>query len=224
MREIELNTFSITARCKETGMFGVAVCTARPCVGSLVPHIKPGIGAIATQAQVNPYFGIDGIKYLEQGMSADEVLQSLQNDDADYHRRQVAIVDAKGNVSAFTGDETVPWAGHYVGDQFAVAGNMLVGEDTIKAMAESFEAAAGEFLPKRLLHALIAGQNAGGDKRGKQSAAIYVVHKEEYALADIRVDEHADPTTELKRVYEVWEEQLLPYLEAAPKKHSEKIE
>lgn len=200
-------------------MLGVAVSTARPSVGSLVPHVKPGIGAIATQAQVNPYFGIDGIKYLEQGLSAEEVLRRLQDEDADYHLRQVAIVDAQGNATAFTGDDTVPWAGHIIGDQFAVAGNMLVGEETIKAMAETFESMADTYLPERLLAALIAGQKAGGDKRGKQSAALYVVDKEEYAICDIRADEHPDPTQELKRIYEVCERDLFPYLRKAPKRH-----
>lgn len=220
MKELMFNTFSITARCKETGQLGIAVSTARPCVGSLVPHILPNVGAVATQAQVNPYFGIDGIRYLQEGKTAQEVLEALQNDDEDYHLRQVAIVDAQGNAVAFTGDNTVSWAGHYVGDQFAIAGNMLVGEDTIQAMAESFSASEGGFLPKRLLDALIAGQLAGGDKRGKQSAALYVVDKEAYPLCDIRADEHQDPVTELKRIYEIWEDQLFPYLQAAPKKYS----
>lgn len=220
MKELMLNTFSITARCKETGQLGIAVSTARPCVGSLVPHILPNVGAVATQAQVNPYFGIDGIRYLQEGKTAQEVLEALQNDDEDYHFRQVAIVDAQGNAVAFTGDNTVPWAGHYVGDQFAIAGNMLVGEETIQAMAESFSALEGGFLPKRLLDTLIAGQLAGGDKRGKQSAALYVVDKEAYPLCDIRADEHQDPVTELKRIYEIWEDQLFPYLQAAPKKYS----
>lgn len=219
MGKLEFNTFSITARCKKTGMLGVAVSTARPSVGSLVPHVKPGIGAIATQARVNPYFGIDGIKYLEQGLTAEEVLEKLKAEDKEYHLRQVAIVDAQGNATAFTGDETVPWAGHIIGDQFAVAGNMLVGEDTIKAMAETYEANEGMYLPERLLAALIAGQQAGGDKRGKQSAALYVVDREEYAICDIRVDEHPDPTKELERIYRVCETDLFPYLQTAPKRY-----
>lgn len=219
MKKLEFHTFSITARCKKTGMLGVAVSTARPSVGSLVPHVKPGVGAIATQAQVNPYFGIDGIKYLEQGMTADEVLDKLKAEDEEYHRRQVAIVDAKGNAIAFTGDETVPWAGHIIGDQFAVAGNMLVGEETIQAMANTFEAKESTYLPERLLAALIAGQQAGGDKRGKQSAALYVVDREVYAICDIRVDEHPDPTQELERIYRVCETDLFPYLQSAPKRY-----
>src|SRR5690606_11210597 len=128
MSGVELNTFSITARCKETGMLGIAVSTARPAVGGLAPYVKQGVGAISTQARLNPYLGIDGLTYLEQGMSAEEVLDQLKLDDQDYQKRQVAIVDNNGGAIGFTGTDTVPWQGHHVGDQFVVAGNMLVGE------------------------------------------------------------------------------------------------
>lgn len=218
MGQLELNTFSITARCKKTGMLGIAISTARPAVGGLAPYIKTGVGAIATQALLNPYYGINGIKYLEQGMSPEEVLKQVLSEDKENEKRQLAIVDNEGRTVGYTGDDTVPWAGHYVGDQFVAAGNMLVGEETIQAMAESFEANEDEYFPKRLLASLRAGQDAGGDKRGRQSAALHVVYKEDYALVDLRADEHPDPVTELERIYDVYEKELYPYLEKAPSK------
>lgn len=215
---INLNTFSITARCKETGMLGVAVSTARPCVGGLAPYAKAGVGAISTQARLNAYYGIDGLPLLEKGMSAEETLKKLQEADEGFELRQIAIVDNDGGTVGFTGKETIPWAGHIVGDQFVSAGNMLVSEETVKAMAKSFESSYGGYFPERLLAALRAGQDAGGDKRGKQSAALYVVHELEYALVDIRADEHDDPVTELERIYDVWKKELYPYINDMPKR------
>ncbi|MBM7570366.1 DUF1028 domain-containing protein [Aquibacillus albus] len=216
MNGLELNTFSITARCKKTGMLGVAISTARPAVGGLAPYVKAGVGAISTQALVNPYYGIDGLKLLGEGLSPEEVLSQVTSKDEEKERRQLAIVDHTGNTAGFTGNDTVPWAGHYVGDQFVVAGNMLVGEATIAAMAEAFEACFDKYFPEQLLGALQAGQNAGGDKRGKQSAALYVVHEQEYPIVDIRVDEHATPVEELHRVFEVCQTDLFPYLNKMP--------
>lgn len=197
-------------------MLGVAVSTARPAVGGLAVYVKAGIGAIATQAALNPYLGMDGLKYLEQGLSADDVMDKVRSEDAEDEKRQYGIVDNNGNAASYTGTETVPWAGHYIGDQFVVAGNMLVGKEVIDAMAQSFESTEGDYFPERLLAALEAGQNAGGDKRGKQSAALYVSHEHEYALVDIRADEHPDPVVELKRIYDVWKDELLPYIDNLP--------
>ena len=204
-------TFSITARCEKTGMLGVAVSTARPAVGSLVPYVKSGLGAIATQALVNPFYGIDGIRLLSEGLSVDEVLERLLAADPDCERRQCSIVDSDGNSTAFTGKETVPWQGHLIGNQFVVAGNMLTGSETIDAMFDTYQALENESLPERLLAALCSGQEAGGDKRGRQSAALFVVHDEKYPLVDIRVDEHVDPVKELIRVYEKCQTDLFPY-------------
>lgn len=209
-------TFSITARCKETGMLGVAISTARPAVGGLAVFVKANIGAIATQAALNPYFGIDGLTYLQEGLSAEAVMERLQSEDVESEKRQLAIVDSNGNVAGYTGDDTVPFAGHYIGDGFAVAGNMLVSEETIQAMKASFETSGIDYLPDRLLTALEAGQLAGGDKRGKQSAALHVVDTLEYPLVDIRADEHPDPVSELRRIYDVWKEELFPYVEKLP--------
>lgn len=197
-------------------MLGVAVSTARPAVGGLAVYVKGKVGAIATQAALNPYLGIDGLKYLEQGLTAEEVMKKVRSEDKEDEKRQYAIVDNEGNAAGYTGTDTVPWAGHHIGDQFVVAGNMLVGKETIDAMKESFEATEGDYLPERLLAALAAGQKAGGDKRGKQSAALYVADENEYALVDIRADEHPDPVTELQRIYGVWKEELLPYIDKLP--------
>jgi uncharacterized Ntn-hydrolase superfamily protein len=204
-------TFSITARCEKTGMLGVAVSTARPAVGSLVPYVKSGLGAIATQALVNPFYGIDGIHLLSEGLSVDEVLERLLAADPDRERRQCSIVGSDGNSTAFTGKETVPWQGHLIGHQFVVAGNMLTGPETIDAMFDTYQALENESLPERLLAALCSGQEAGGDKRGRQSAALFVVRDEKYPLVDIRVDEHVDPVKELIRVYEKCQTDLFPY-------------
>ncbi|MDQ0414391.1 DUF1028 domain-containing protein [Mesobacillus stamsii] len=214
-------TFSITARCEKTGMLGVAVSTARPAVGSLVPYVKSGIGAVATQATVNPFFGLDGIKLLAEGKSADEVLENLLASDPDRERRQCAIVDKNGNAAGFTGKDTVPWQGHKIGPQFVAAGNMLTGPETIDAMFETYQALENESLPERLLAALISGQEAGGDKRGRQSAALYVVDQEEYPIVDVRADEHHDPVQELIRIYKKCQEDLFPYTAKLVKRKEE---
>lgn len=213
-----LSTFSISARCPRTGMFGVAVSTAVPGVGALCPFARARVGAAATQAFVNPYLGIDTLRLLAEGRSPASSLAQLLDADPDRAIRQVTAVGAQGEPAAHTGADCVPWCGHHVGADYAVAGNMLVGEATIQAMAERFEATAGEDLPARLVAALEAGQAAGGDFRGRQSAALYVVDNEEYPYCDLRVDEHPDPVAELRRVFEVALQQLLPFVSALPKR------
>lgn len=209
-------TFSIVARCKKTGMLGMAVSTARPAVGGLAVYVKARTGAIATQAALNPYFGINGLKYLEQGMSAEEVMEKVKSEDPEFEKRQLAIVDNEGRTAGYTGKETVPWAGHYFGDQFVVAGNMLVGEQVIQKMAETYENSKEEYLPLRLIETIEAGQAAGGDKRGRQSAAVKVYDKLSYPIVDLRVDEHENPIEELKRVYEAAKINLFPYIDNLP--------
>lgn len=213
---INLNTFSIVARCPRTGMFGAAISTAVPAIGGLCTFIAPGAGAIATQAWINPYLGIDGLKLLQSGASAQETLDTLLEGDPGRSMRQLGIVDAQGRATAFTGPDCVGWAGQQIGDGFAVQGNMLVGAATIERMAEA--AAASESLPlhERLMLALEAGQAAGGDKRGKQSAALKILNKEDYAWLDLRVDEHRHPVTELRRILEVAKQQVLPVIDGLP--------
>jgi uncharacterized Ntn-hydrolase superfamily protein len=215
-RLLNLNTFSIVAYDATSGMLGVAISTRVPAVGAVCPFARAGVGAISTQAWTNPLLGVDGLDLLEQGNSAEEALQKLLDADPDPEMRQVIAVDKEGRSAAHTGSEADPWKGHRTGDGYAVAGNMLVGEETITAMAEAFEASADEPLSERLLRALESGQAAGGDKRGRQSAALFVVKSESYPYLDLRVDEHPDPVAELRRVYEVAKRELLPFVEAMP--------
>jgi len=213
---LQLSTFSIAARCRRTGMFGVAVSTAVPGVGSLCPFARAGVGAIATQSWVNPYLGIDGLRLLEEGLSAGQALDKLLASDPGRDVRQVGLVDRHGESAAWSGPDCVPWFGHITGADFAAQGNMLVGEATVQAMAEAFQRAERLDLPERLLVTLEAGQAAGGDKRGRQSAALRVMHTEEYPYCELRVDEHPDPVAELRRVFEVARRQLLPFVGGLP--------
>jgi uncharacterized Ntn-hydrolase superfamily protein len=212
----QLNTFSIAARCPRTGMMGVAVSTAVPAVGGICSYIKEGVGAIATQSWVNPYLGIDGLKLLEQGLSAEETLTKLLAEDPGRDDRQMGIVDAQGRVAAHTGASCVTYAGNIMGDGFTVQGNMLVGAETINAMAAAAKASEASDLTERLMLVLEAGQAAGGDKRGKQSAALKVFNREAYPWLDIRVDEHRNPVSELRRIFEIAKHQLLTFTKGMP--------
>lgn len=213
-------TFSIAAKCERTGQFGIAVSTKVPAVGSICPYMKAGVGAIASQSFVNPYIGINGLKYLEKGLSAEAVKERILSEDVQSEIRQFAIVDKDGETAAYTGGKCVDWHGHIEGDQFVAAGNMLVGEETIQDMARVFEETKELKLSERLLRALEAGQEAGGDKRGRQSAALKVVSTESYPLVDLRVDEHEDPVKELRRVYEVAKYELFPFIDSLPTKEN----
>ena len=213
---LELSTFSIAARCARSGMLGVAVSTAVPGVGGICPFVRTGVGAVSTQSWVNPYLGIDGLTLMGEGLSAQAALDRLLADDPGRDVRQVGLVDKSGGSAAWSGPNCTPWFGQITGRDFAVQGNMLVGEPTIAAMAEAFGRAAALDLTERLLVVLEAGQAAGGDKRGRQSAALRVFHTEEYPYLDLRVDEHRHPVAELRRVYEVARHQLLPFMQGMP--------
>lgn len=217
---VKYNTFSITAKCEKTGMFGIAISTKVPAVGSLCTYARADVGAIASQSFVNPYIGINGLNYLEQGLSAEEVLEKILAEEQVPELRQFSIVDRKGKSVAYTGEKCDTWQGHQTGENYAVAGNMLAGKETIKAMADTYEQQSGLDFPDRLLEALHAGEKAGGDKRGKQSAALYVVHTELYPYIDLRVDEHDDPIVELKRVHEIAKEELFPFARMLPTKEN----
>jgi uncharacterized Ntn-hydrolase superfamily protein len=209
---IQLATFSIAARCPRTGMLGIGVSTAVPAVGGLCSFIAPHVGAVATQSWVNPYLGIDGLTLLKSGMPAKAALDRLMADDLGREVRQVGIVDAQGGVATFTGKECTSWCGHKVGEGFTVQGNMLVSGETVAAMATAARDTMALSLPERLMRVLEAGQEAGGDKRGKQSAYIKVHDTEEYPYLDIGVDDHPAPVSELRRVYEVARAQCLPFV------------
>lgn len=204
---IELNTFSIAAHDPATGSFGVAVSTARPCVGSLVPFVSLN-GAIATQARVNTELGRQGILLVEQGVPIKSALQNLLDSDDESARRQIHGVTAE-EVFAFSGPLCVDWFGHREGKGFTIAGNMLAGPQVIEAMAEAFEAARSSSteLSDALIQAMEAGQAAGGDKRGKQSSALLIASQEPRMYHNLRVDDHADPVAELRRIHEIVVEQ-----------------
>jgi uncharacterized Ntn-hydrolase superfamily protein len=198
-----LTTFSMVARCPKTLTLGVCVSTAVPAVGSRVPHVEAGVGAIATQAKTNILYGINGLKLLKKGWSPQAALEAMLKEDPDRESRQVIIIDRDGRTAAFTGKETIDWKGHLIGDDYVVAGNMLVDGGVIEAMAQTFESSAGE-LAERLLKALEAGQETGGDKRGRVSAALVVASKQRGTepILDLRVDEHPNPVKELRRIFE----------------------
>lgn len=199
-------TFSIVARDLETKALGVCVSTAVPAVGSVVPHVEAHVGAIATQAQTNIRYGIEGLKLLKSGLSPQAALETMLSNDRDQGKRQVTIIDAQGRTAAFTGKENVEWKGHLVRKDYVVAGNMLVGSHVVEAMSRAFETEKGD-LAERLLKSLEAGDKAGGDKRGRMSAALLVADKrwrsEACPLLDLRVDAHADPVSELRRVHTI---------------------
>lgn len=210
-----LATFSIVARDPRTGDLGVSVATCLPAVGMMVPHAEAGVGAVANQALVNPVWGTEAMRRLRAGEAPEAVLDALKASDPDKALRQIALVDRQGHVAAYTGSENLPWAGHLAGDGFAVAGNILVGSGTLEAMADAFRRMPGG-LPERLLAALEAGDLAGGDTRGKQSAALLVVRKGAFfngKLVDLRCDDHAEPVRELGRLYEVFAERLMKRLD-----------
>jgi len=195
----------MVARCPKTLTLGVCVSTAVPAVGSRVPHVEAGVGAIATQAKTNIFYGINGLKLLKAGLSPQAALEAMLNEDPDRESRQVIIIGLEGRTAAFTGKETIGWKGHLVGKDYVAAGNMLASSKVIGAMAQAFENSEGK-LAERLLKALEAGQEAGGDKRGRMSAALLVVGREQRGnrpILDLRVDEHPNPVRELRRIFEM---------------------
>jgi uncharacterized Ntn-hydrolase superfamily protein len=175
-------------------------------VGSVVPHVQLNVGAIATQAETDPRYGTEGLKHLKKGVPPQKALETMMKKDAGREKRQVIIIDAQGRTAAFTGNETDEWKGHHLGNDCVVAGNMLSSSQVIEAMNYAFEKHTGS-LAERLLEALEAGQEAGGDKRGHMSAALKVVDKAWIGgfrpVLDLRVDAHMEPVKELRRVYAV---------------------
>jgi uncharacterized Ntn-hydrolase superfamily protein len=198
-------TFSILAWDPSNGRFGVAVATCHLAVGSTVPHIRSGVGAVATQAHTNPYLGICGLERLEQNLSADEVKVSLLRDDPQRDLRQFHLVDARGQTAAWTGADCGEWAGHRSREGVAVAGNLLVGEVVLIAMEEAFLTSdPGWKLGRRLIHALQAGEAAGGDRRASHatSAALQVSGEAAFPLLDLRIDYLDQAVSELTLLYE----------------------
>jgi uncharacterized Ntn-hydrolase superfamily protein len=209
-------TWSIIARDDATGQFGIAVATRFFAVGARVPHIAAGIGGIATQALVNPYYGIDGMRLLREGRTPREIVETLIAADGGRESRQLHIMDAGGRIAAHTGSECVDWCGHIEGNRFSIAGNMLAGARVLDDTAKAY--IANETLPfaRRLIAAMRSGEAAGGDKRGKQSAALLIYGDEEWSDLDLRVDDHLDPLAELERLEQVSRERWVHFRQFLP--------
>jgi uncharacterized Ntn-hydrolase superfamily protein len=206
-REPVVATYSICACDLDAGQWGVATQSKFLAVGSVVPWAEARVGAIATQSYANPRYGPEGLALLREGLSAAEVVDRLTSADDGRAQRQLGIVDALGRAATFTGEECHEWAGGRVGTGYAAQGNILVSAATVDALAETFEATAEAPLAERLLDCLAAAQDAGGDRRGQQSAALLVVERDGgYAglsdvLVDLRIDDHEHPVAELRRVF-----------------------
>lgn len=209
-------TLSMVARCGRTGQFGVGAMTAVPAVGKLLAHAAARTGAIATQARVNPYLGIDGLALLRQRLCADDVLSALKRADPRVESRQLAVIDAAGRTASFTGSECIAWAGALEGEGFSVQGNRLTGPAVLQAAAAAFVKHAALPLAERLIESLCAADAVGGDRHEEESAAVYVVDLEDYPLWDIRVDQSDEPLVELRRLYAVFRERLLPEILRMP--------
>lgn len=209
-------TWSIIARDPSTGQIGIAVSTCAFAVGARVPYVETGVGAVATQSFVNPFYGPRGLQLLRAGVPAPDVVRILTEADDGRSQRQLHVMDLQGRFGAYTGDGCVPWCGHLIRDTFSVAGNMLTGAAVIEVTARTYQEQAALPFPQRLLAAMRAGEDAGGDKRGKQSAALLVHDDEEYSLLDLRVDDHADPLAELSRLEEVSRGRYLHYRKFMP--------
>jgi uncharacterized Ntn-hydrolase superfamily protein len=213
-RKASLSTFSVVAADLDRKEWGVAVQSKFISVGSVVPWAQASVGALATQALANVKYGPDGLELLRQGLEASEVVRRLTQADAQRDHRQLGVVDARGRAAAYTGSQCLEWAGHVVGEGFTCQGNILTGGDVVEAMARAMETTPGD-LADRLLAALSAGQKQGGDRRGQQSASLYVAKPDaSYGGAidryiDVRVDDHPAPIEELKRVFAIYDITLL---------------
>ena len=211
-------TWSILARDSE-GRFGAAIASRFFAVGALCLHTQRGVGALATQALMNPLFGPAGLMLLSQGHAPAAVVAALISTDAGREMRQLHVLAARGAAAAHTGASCTDWFGHLQGEDFSVAGNMLAGAAVIQATAAAFVASAGQPLAERLLAAMIAGEAAGGDKRGKQSAALRVQADEDHLSLDLRVDDHTEPLPELQRLYGVSLQRFQPFMACLPGRH-----
>ena len=208
-------TWSIVARGAD-GAFGIAIASRFFAVGMLCPHTRSGVGAVATQALVNPHYGPKGLDLMQGGVLPSSVVQKILAEDEGRNHRQVHLINAQGKVAAHTGSACIDWCGHLAGDGFSVAGNMLTGPEVIQATAEKFLKEKNLTFAERLISALHAGEAAGGDKRGKQAAALRIHATEEYPSLDIRVDDHEDPIVELKRLYAKSRERFQPFATCLP--------
>jgi len=208
-------TWSIVAR-DRSGTFGVTVASRFFAVGALCPYARSDVGALATQALVNPGYGPAGLDRFARGDSPQQVVDALVADDEGREHRQVHLIDARGRTAAYTGAQCIGWCGHVTAEGVSVAGNMLAGERVLTDTVEAFLEHDRLPLAERLMVAMEAGEAAGGDKRGKQAAALRVVTTESYPLLDLRVDDHPDPLAELRRLHDVSLERFQPFVTCLP--------
>ncbi|HEX2389594.1 MAG TPA: DUF1028 domain-containing protein [Casimicrobiaceae bacterium] len=208
-------TWSIVAR-DSSGALGVAVASRFFAVGSLCPYAESGVGAVATQALVNPHLGPAALAKLAEGDEPAHVLSAVIADDAGRDVRQLHLVDARGRAAAYTGSACIDWCGHVTGENFSVAGNMLAGPRVIGDAADAYRENAQLDFAERLLTAMAAGEAAGGDKRGKQAAALRIVTTERYPALDLRVDDHPEPLRELRRLLAKSLERFQPFVACLP--------
>ena len=207
---IEFTTFSLIGRCERTGMFGIAIATSEMAVGSRCIHVAPGVGAIVTQASTNPRLGHLGLNLLRAGYSAPRVVEELAASDQHVEKRQLGCLDVSGLSAARTGSGNKPWAGHRIDRNVAVTANAVVSADVVDGMFETFQKTLDLPLWDRLLRALEAGKAAGGQPNGEISGGLFVVDREPYAVVDLRVDLHPEPTKELRRLADAYFP-LIPY-------------
>lgn len=210
-------TFSIIARCNRSGMFGIAIATRPMAIGAKCPFLMAGIGGLVVQANGDPRLGPLGLRLLEMGHSAEKVLADIAQSDgaANMAWRQIAVVDKDGRTAVHTGSSNEAWAGHVLGSGYVALGNRLTSERTVIAMGHAYEESEGEELAERLLRALEAARDAGGQVAGQHSSALLVVNKKSYAWVDLRVDEHDEPIGELRRLYALYIP-LIPYYDSRP--------
>lgn len=213
---MKANTFSISGRDARSGLLGVAIATCVPAVGAFCPFVRHGVGAVVTQAWTNPYLAPAILDRLAAKITPEQAIEDALAADPGRDVRQLGVVDAQGRATAYTGAQTDPWQGHRTGTNYSIQGNMLVGENVLAKMEEAFIASAPHDLGERLLAALEAGDGAGGDRRGKQSAALRIGGPEIYPLVDLRVDDHLEPVRELRRIFEIAKITLFPAIAAMP--------
>jgi len=209
-------TWSIVAR-DASGAFGIAIASRFFAVGMLCPHARSGVGAVSTQALVNPHYGPKALALLEQGVSPpSSVIEMLLQEDTGFEHRQVHLIDRKGETAVHTGSACIDWCGHLAGDGFSIAGNMLAGPEVLERTAETYLHKKNLPFAARLIEALAAGEAAGGDKRGKQAAALLTYSTEDYPALDLRVDDHVEPIAELRRLYAKSLERFQPFATCLP--------
>ena len=212
---LETHTFTAIGRCPRTGRLGISVTTSEVATGGRVPSIKPNVGAVATQAYTDPRLGALGIQLLELGYPAQRVLAELKGSDPYVEWRQTGVIDRWGHVAVHTGESNNQWAGHRTGEAYIVMGNFLVGEGVVGAMAEAMESSVEEDIGERLVRAIEAGTNAGGQPNGQRSAAVLVYENEGYSIINLRVDDSDTPMAELRRLFNRLQP-LVPYYKERP--------